>query len=195
MPSALPSVRWVAAAAAIGATSQAFCPSSPPRPRQALQGSRALAAARLAASRPQVARSRGRAEADGGRAWRVVAASCATATAAVAMSRRRLPSFAAALAVLTTSTCGAFADDSDYRSVDINNATVKEYKQFPGMFPTAASIIAKGAPYKQVEDIYNIPNTPEVVLRLFKKYQPWFTCNTYDPSLKQEKRMLYRQAD
>merc|ERR1712178_433077 len=55
--------------------------------------------------------------------------------------------------------------------VDINNANVQAYRQFPGMYPTAAGAIASHGPYKQVSDIYNIPGLDEKVKVIMKKYE------------------------
>mmetsp|Transcript_11299 Transcript_11299/g.21142 ORF Transcript_11299/g.21142 Transcript_11299/m.21142 type:complete len:126 (+) Transcript_11299:162-539(+) len=40
--------------------------------------------------------------------------------------------------------------------LDLNSAYVGDYKQFRGMFPTAAGKIASHGPYKTVKDIYKI---------------------------------------
>eukprot|EP00443_Scrippsiella_acuminata_P088434 CAMPEP_0115410628 /NCGR_PEP_ID=MMETSP0271-20121206/20617_1 /TAXON_ID=71861 /ORGANISM="Scrippsiella trochoidea, Strain CCMP3099" /LENGTH=161 /DNA_ID=CAMNT_0002834811 /DNA_START=93 /DNA_END=575 /DNA_ORIENTATION=+ len=45
--------------------------------------------------------------------------------------------------------------------VDLNNANVQAYRQFPGMYPTAAGWIATHGPYKQVSDLYEIKGVPE----------------------------------
>merc|ERR1719244_830908 len=58
--------------------------------------------------------------------------------------------------------------------VDLNNANVQAYRQFPGMYPTAAGAIASHGPYKQVADIYNIPGLDEKVKGIMKKYESNF---------------------
>ena len=58
--------------------------------------------------------------------------------------------------------------------VDLNNANVQAYRQFPGMYPTAAGQIATHGPYKQVSDIYNIPGLDEKVKAIMKKYESNF---------------------
>merc|ERR1719499_2525776 len=55
--------------------------------------------------------------------------------------------------------------------VDINNANVQAYRQFPGMFPTAAGAIATHGPYEKVSDVYNIPNMDDRVKAIIKKYE------------------------
>ena len=58
--------------------------------------------------------------------------------------------------------------------VDLNNANVQAYRQFPGMFPYAAGQIATHGPYKQVSDIYNIPNLDPKLAAFMKKYEANF---------------------
>merc|ERR1712107_773796 len=58
--------------------------------------------------------------------------------------------------------------------VDLNNANVQAYRQFPGMYPTAAGWIATHGPYKQVSDLYEIPGLPENVKAIMKKYEGQF---------------------
>uniref|UniRef100_A0A7S3U8J5 Photosystem II 12 kDa extrinsic protein n=1 Tax=Strombidinopsis acuminata TaxID=141414 RepID=A0A7S3U8J5_9SPIT len=58
--------------------------------------------------------------------------------------------------------------------VDLNNANVQAYRQFPGMYPSAAGQIATHGPYKAVSDIYNIPNLDEKLAAIMKKYESNF---------------------
>merc|ERR1712008_29141 len=60
--------------------------------------------------------------------------------------------------------------------VDINNANVQAYRQFPGMYPTAAGAIATHGPYSKVSDIYDIPGLEERVKDIMKKYEGQFVC-------------------
>merc|ERR1712224_1071794 len=55
--------------------------------------------------------------------------------------------------------------------VDINNANVQAYRQFRGMYHTAAGLIATHGPYKTVTDIYTIPGMPDNVKDIIKKYE------------------------
>lgn len=41
--------------------------------------------------------------------------------------------------------------------IDVNNANVRVYARFPGMYPSAAGKIVSHGPYKSVGDLYNIP--------------------------------------
>merc|ERR1712241_614532 len=60
--------------------------------------------------------------------------------------------------------------------VDINNANVQAYRQFRGMYPTAAGQIATHGPYSKVSDIYDIPGLDEKVKDIMKKYESQFVC-------------------
>merc|ERR1719330_2299846 len=60
--------------------------------------------------------------------------------------------------------------------VDINNANVQAFRQFPGMFPTAAGAIATHGPYKSVSDIYEIPGLDDRVKAIMKKYESNFVA-------------------
>jgi len=64
--------------------------------------------------------------------------------------------------------------------VDINNANVQAYRQFRGMFPTAAGFIATHGPYKEVADLYKIPQMPDEVAKIIKKYEKQFIVLPYN---------------
>merc|ERR1712190_164637 len=66
--------------------------------------------------------------------------------------------------------------------VDINNANVQAYRQFPGFYPTAAGAIASHGPYKEGADIYKIPNLDPRVLDIMKKYEKNLVCLPVSPA-------------
>merc|ERR1712241_754188 len=66
--------------------------------------------------------------------------------------------------------------------VDINNANVQAYRQFPGMYPTAAGKIASNGPYANVEDIYKIPGLKEELKAVIKKYEGNFVALPANPA-------------
>jgi photosystem II PsbU protein len=43
------------------------------------------------------------------------------------------------------------------KKVDLNNTNVRAFQQYPGLYPTLAKKIIMNAPYKNVEDILEIP--------------------------------------
>lgn len=42
--------------------------------------------------------------------------------------------------------------------LDVNNANVRAFLEFPGMYPTIAGKVVRNAPYEKVEDIFDIPD-------------------------------------
>nr|AKR52923.1 photosystem II 12 kDa extrinsic protein [Polykrikos lebourae] len=66
--------------------------------------------------------------------------------------------------------------------VDVNNASVRAYRQFPGMYPKAAGFIATHGPYDAVQDIYKIPDLPDKVKELFQKYEGNLVCFPPNPA-------------
>ena len=74
----------------------------------------------------------------------------------------------------------AFLGGSD--KVDVNNANVQAYKQFPGFFPTAAGVIATHGPYKEVKEIFDIPNVDPRITAIFKKYEQNLVCLPANPA-------------
>ncbi len=47
------------------------------------------------------------------------------------------------------------------KKIDLNNTNLRAFRQFPGMYPTLASIIFKNSPYEKVEDVLDIPGLTE----------------------------------
>ncbi|GAX37945.1 photosystem II complex extrinsic protein PsbU [Nodularia sp. NIES-3585] len=43
------------------------------------------------------------------------------------------------------------------KKLDLNNTNVRAFQQFPGMYPTLAKKIILNAPYKNVEDVLDLP--------------------------------------
>jgi len=66
--------------------------------------------------------------------------------------------------------------------VDINNANVQAYRQFPGMYPSAAGQICSHGPYKSVADVYNIPGLKEELKNIIKKYEGNFVVLPANPA-------------
>eukprot|EP00930_Biecheleria_cincta_P031396 TRINITY_DN2179_c0_g1_i1.p1 TRINITY_DN2179_c0_g1~~TRINITY_DN2179_c0_g1_i1.p1 ORF type:complete len:200 (+),score=48.58 TRINITY_DN2179_c0_g1_i1:75-674(+) len=103
--------------------------------------------------------------------------------------KKEVASVAAATAVAVTPAAAnayvdyeglAFLGGSD--KVDINNANVQAYKQFPGFFPTAAGVIATHGPYKEVKEIFDIPNVDPRITAIFKKYEQNLVCLPANPA-------------
>ena len=64
--------------------------------------------------------------------------------------------------------------------VDLNNASVRRFHQYPGMYPTLAGKIVVGGPYDQVDDVLDLDLT-ERQKELFEKYKENFTVT--DPEI------------
>eukprot|EP00929_Paragymnodinium_shiwhaense_P106509 TRINITY_DN7196_c0_g1_i2.p1 TRINITY_DN7196_c0_g1~~TRINITY_DN7196_c0_g1_i2.p1 ORF type:complete len:192 (+),score=42.62 TRINITY_DN7196_c0_g1_i2:113-688(+) len=107
------------------------------------------------------------------------------------LSKRQNQAAAAAAAATLVATPMAASALVDYEGieflggsdrVDINNAPVQAYRQYPGFYPTAAGKIASNGPYKSVEDIYNIPGVTEATKAIFKKYEKQLVCLPVSPA-------------
>jgi len=55
--------------------------------------------------------------------------------------------------------------------LDINNAPVADYMEFPGMYPKIGGKIANNGPYKSVKDVYNIKGLSKAEIAQIKKYE------------------------
>ena len=64
--------------------------------------------------------------------------------------------------------------------VDLNNASVRRFQQFPGMYPTLAGKIVVGGPYDSVDDVLKLDLTGRQK-ELFAKYRDNFTVT--DPEI------------
>lgn len=58
--------------------------------------------------------------------------------------------------------------------VDLNNASVRRFQQYPGMYPTLAGKIVLGGPYESVDDVLALDLTDRQK-ELFNKYKANFT--------------------
>mmetsp|Transcript_53741 Transcript_53741/g.136366 ORF Transcript_53741/g.136366 Transcript_53741/m.136366 type:complete len:206 (+) Transcript_53741:65-682(+) len=101
------------------------------------------------------------------------------------LSRRQASAAGAASALLALSVFGRAAPAEAApiepgTKVDINNATPKDYKKLPGMYPNGASYIVRDAgSYKSVKDIYKA-DLPEEIVDLFKRYEKYFECQEFE---------------
>jgi photosystem II PsbU protein len=58
--------------------------------------------------------------------------------------------------------------------VDLNNANIRAYLKFPGLYPSIASKVITSGPFKTVADVYNIPGLTSQQKDLLKKYEDRF---------------------
>ena len=61
------------------------------------------------------------------------------------------------LAILRQNRADAKLGTAFGQKVDLNNTNVRAFQQFPGMYPTLAKKIVVNAPYKNVEDVLDLP--------------------------------------
>mmetsp|Transcript_39198 Transcript_39198/g.73090 ORF Transcript_39198/g.73090 Transcript_39198/m.73090 type:complete len:183 (+) Transcript_39198:86-634(+) len=114
------------------------------------------------------------------------------------VSRRKWLAGAASAALVLPSQAratGRSQERTELTKVDINNASVKEYQQFKGLYPTGAAIISGSGPYRSVEDVYKLPGIADndIMKAIVKKYEPYLECQAYDPARAKETRILYKQ--
>lgn len=54
--------------------------------------------------------------------------------------------------------------------VDVNNANVHAYMQFPGFYPNLAGLIAANGPYENVDELYKLPGLSSNQKKTLEKY-------------------------
>lgn len=65
--------------------------------------------------------------------------------------------------------------------IDINNANVRAYAKYPGMYPTVAGIIATNGPFESVSDLFKIPGLTDLQIATLKKYEDKLVALTPTP--------------
>jgi photosystem II PsbU protein len=60
--------------------------------------------------------------------------------------------------------------------IDVNNANVRAYRKYPGLYPTAAKKIVQGGPYSSPDDILKNPELTERDKEVIKKYMDRFVA-------------------
>ena len=61
------------------------------------------------------------------------------------------------------------------RQLDVNSATVTEYKQLKGLYPAVAGKVASHGPYASISDVYKLADFSPAEAKLFKQHQGDFT--------------------
>ncbi|ASC69291.1 Photosystem II 12 kDa extrinsic protein [Halomicronema hongdechloris C2206] len=67
--------------------------------------------------------------------------------------------------------------------LDLNNANVQAFTDYPGLYPTLARKILTNAPYGSVEDVLNLPGLSERQVQVLKDNLDNFTVTPPDPAL------------
>lgn len=74
--------------------------------------------------------------------------------------------------------------NTEYGSkLDLNNANVQAFTDYPGMYPTLARKILLNAPYDSVEEVLNLPGLTDRQVSILKDNMDNFTVTPPDPAL------------
>jgi photosystem II PsbU protein len=66
------------------------------------------------------------------------------------------------------------------KKIDLNNTNVRAFRKYPGLYPALASKVVDNAPYKNVEDVLNIPGLSEKQKEMLTANLDKFTLTTTD---------------
>ncbi len=66
------------------------------------------------------------------------------------------------------------------KKIDLNNTNVRAFRKYPGLYPTLASKVVDNAPYKNIEDVLNIPGLSEKQKETLTSNLDKFTLTTSD---------------
>ncbi|CAK0879334.1 unnamed protein product [Prorocentrum cordatum] len=106
-------------------------------------------------------------------------------------NKQRAASAAAASAVALVASASPALAEVDYinieylggsNKVDINNANIMAYRQFPGMFPTASGWIGTHGPWEKVSDMLNDPELPDNLKQIIQKYEKNYVAFPANPA-------------
>jgi photosystem II PsbU protein len=61
------------------------------------------------------------------------------------------------------------------KKIDLNNTNVRAFRQYPGLYPTLAGKIVVNAPYKDVNDVLDLPGLTEAQKDLLQSNLDNFT--------------------
>ncbi len=67
--------------------------------------------------------------------------------------------------------------------LDLNNANVQSFRQYPGLYPTLARKILLNAPFENVEDVLDMPGLSEQQIEILKNNLDNFAITPPDPAL------------
>lgn len=71
------------------------------------------------------------------------------------------------------------------KKLDLNNSSIREFRQYPGMFPTLAKIIIDAAPYDSVQEVLEIPGLTDAQKEIIERYLDQFTVTPVEPILQE----------
>ncbi len=68
------------------------------------------------------------------------------------------------------------------KKIDLNNTNVRAFQQFPGLYPTLAKKIIINAPYKNVEDVLDLPGLSDRQKETLQANLDNFTVTELEPA-------------
>ncbi|MGQ9872404.1 photosystem II complex extrinsic protein PsbU [Leptodesmis sp.] len=69
------------------------------------------------------------------------------------------------------------------QKLDLNNSNIRAFRQYPGLYPNLARLIVNNAPYKDVQDVLDIPGLTEQQREVLRKNLDHFTVTEVEPAL------------
>jgi photosystem II PsbU protein len=69
------------------------------------------------------------------------------------------------------------------KKLDLNNTNLRAFRELQGMYPTLAGILVKNAPYKAIDDVFDIPGLSEAQKDLLEKNLDRFTITDVEEAL------------
>ncbi|MGB3137490.1 MAG: photosystem II complex extrinsic protein PsbU [Nodosilinea sp.] len=73
--------------------------------------------------------------------------------------------------------------NTEYGSkLDLNNANVQGFRNYPGLYPTLARKILLNAPYDSVDDVLDLPGLSEKQINILRTNLDNFTVTKVDPA-------------
>jgi photosystem II PsbU protein len=69
------------------------------------------------------------------------------------------------------------------QKLDLNNTNVRAFRLYQGLYPTIAGLIIKNAPYKNVDDVLNIPGLTDRQKQVLKENLDNFTATDVEAAL------------
>eukprot|EP00188_Purpureofilum_apyrenoidigerum_P003561 Plantae.Rhodophyta-Purpureofilum_apyrenoidigerum.ctg37652.p2 GENE.Plantae.Rhodophyta-Purpureofilum_apyrenoidigerum.ctg37652~~Plantae.Rhodophyta-Purpureofilum_apyrenoidigerum.ctg37652.p2 ORF type:complete len:147 (-),score=28.32 Plantae.Rhodophyta-Purpureofilum_apyrenoidigerum.ctg37652:276-716(-) len=106
-------------------------------------------------------------------------ATCVRMSAGAQPDRREFLKGVAAIALALGMPASALAD-REYEGVgflgggeqiDVNNANIRAFQKYPGMYPNIGKLVVKYGPYKDVSQVFDIPELTDQQRAVLKKYQ------------------------
>jgi photosystem II PsbU protein len=67
--------------------------------------------------------------------------------------------------------------------IDLNNANVRAFTRYSGMYPTLARMIARNAPFDSVEDVLKMPGLTERQKDILRENLDYFTVTSPEDAL------------